>query len=137
MNTAASASNRVESQSSVGFAIPITKAVSIAKQIAAGQASATIQIGLPAFIGVSIATDAPATVGAPVARVFAGSPAEKAGLVAGDVITSVGGQAVDSPAALTNVMQQHRPGDKVTVGWTDSSGKKHSVSVTLTTGPAA
>ncbi|MDQ1393653.1 MAG: hypothetical protein QOF30_2630 [Acidimicrobiaceae bacterium] len=137
MNTAASASNRVESQSSVGFAIPITKAMAIAKQIAAGQASATIQLGLPAFIGVSIATDAPATVGAPVARVFVGSPADKAGVVAGDVITSLGGQSVDSPRSLTAAMLQHHPGDKVSIGWTDATGKKHTASVMLTTGPAA
>jgi S1-C subfamily serine protease len=136
MNTAASASNRVESQASVGFAIPITKAVAIAKQIASGQASATIQIGLPAFLGVTIATASTGVAGAPVSRVFPGSPAEKAGMAGGDVITSVNGQVVDSPKALTAIMQQHKPGDKVTVGWTDASGKKHTASVTLIIGPA-
>ncbi len=55
MDTAASSSGRVEAQASIGFAIPITRAVALAQQIAAGKGSATIQIGLPGFLGVSIA----------------------------------------------------------------------------------
>jgi S1-C subfamily serine protease len=54
----------------------------------------------------------------------------------GDEITSVNGQTVDSPDALTSALQNHRPGDKVTIGWTDQSGQSHSATVTLTTGPA-
>jgi S1-C subfamily serine protease len=38
----------------MGYAIPINTALSIATQIAAGHASATIQIGLPGFLGVLV-----------------------------------------------------------------------------------
>jgi S1-C subfamily serine protease len=137
MNTAASATNRVETQSSVGFAIPITRGVSIADQIAAGKGSATILIGLPGFLGVSIANSVGAAGGAPLSGVLPGSPAEKAGLAAGDVITAVNGQVVDSPKSLTTIMQQHHPGDKVVVAWADVAAKKHTATLTLTTGPAA
>ena len=138
MNTAASSSSRVEAQASIGFAIPITRAVSIGQQIAAGKGSANIQIGLPGFLGVSIATNnLGATGGAPISGVLPGSPAEKAGLMSGDLITSVNGQTVDSPKSLTTIMQQRHPGDKAVVAWNDSSGKKHTATVTLTTGPAA
>lgn len=137
MDTAASASNQVESQSSVGFAIPITKAVAIAQQIAAGHAGGNIQIGLPGFLGVSVATDNAGVSGAPISGVIAGGPAEKAGLAAGDVITSINGQPVTSPKALTASLQQKHPGDKVTVGYLDATGKSHSTTITLTTGPAA
>jgi S1-C subfamily serine protease len=40
----------------LGFAIPINSALSIARQIAAGKASATIYIGVPGFLGVEVAT---------------------------------------------------------------------------------
>jgi S1-C subfamily serine protease len=52
------------------------------------------------------------------------------------VITSVGGQTVSSSAALSTVMATHRPGDKVTVMWTDTSGTQHSASLVLASGPA-
>jgi S1-C subfamily serine protease len=37
-----------------GYAVPINKALSIADQIAAGRASRTVHIGLPAFLGVLV-----------------------------------------------------------------------------------
>jgi len=40
---------------SLGFAIPINSALAIARQIASGQASATVHIGLPGFLGVEVA----------------------------------------------------------------------------------
>jgi len=55
MDTAASSSSTQSSSSStMGYAIPINTALSIATQIAAGHASATIQIGLPGFLGVLV-----------------------------------------------------------------------------------
>ena len=41
-------------QSAAGFAIPINTALSVARQIAAGQASSTISIGYPPFIGIYV-----------------------------------------------------------------------------------
>ena len=43
-----------QQQSAAGFAIPINTALSVAHQIAAGQASSTIVIGYPPFIGVYV-----------------------------------------------------------------------------------
>jgi S1-C subfamily serine protease len=43
-------------QTGTGFAIPIDTALGIARQIAAGQASSTINIGYPPFIGIFIAS---------------------------------------------------------------------------------
>jgi S1-C subfamily serine protease len=39
----------------LGFAIPINSALSIARQIAGGQSSSTVYIGLPGFLGVEVA----------------------------------------------------------------------------------
>jgi S1-C subfamily serine protease len=54
MDTAASSSS-TSSTTTMGYAIPINSALTIAHQIAAGQSSATVHIGLPGFIGVSVA----------------------------------------------------------------------------------
>ena len=43
-----------QQQDSAGFAIPINTALSIARQIAGGDASSTIRIGYPPFIGIFI-----------------------------------------------------------------------------------
>jgi S1-C subfamily serine protease len=56
MDTAASSSSSSSSSSGsvLGYAIPINTALSIAHNIAAGKASSTVHIGLPAFIGVGV-----------------------------------------------------------------------------------
>jgi S1-C subfamily serine protease len=137
IDTAASAGRRFRTGSSVGLAIPINQARAIAAQIQSGQASATTHIGLPGFLGVQIAPTAGSAVpGAVVAGVLAGAPAAAAGLGAGDVITAVNGQPITSPQALTAATASHHPGDKVTVGWTDSSGTQHHATIVLASGPA-
>ncbi|MGN8050517.1 S1C family serine protease [Curtobacterium sp. 22159] len=119
-----------------GYAIPITTAKSIADKILAGESSSTITIGLPAFLGVEVSGTA-STGGVAVAGTVTGSGAASAGLAAGDVITSIDGTSVASSDALTSAIQSHAVGDKVTVGYTDSTGAAKTVTVTLTAGPAA
>jgi S1-C subfamily serine protease len=142
MDSAAEVSGtRFRTTSTSGFAIPIAKALSIAQQIESGKASSTIHIGLPAFLGVQIAgnggrSSAPSSTGALVAGIEPGTPAATIGLAAGDTITSVSGQTVDSPSRLTTLLQAARPGDQVAIGWTDQSGTQHTARATLVTGPA-
>jgi len=126
-----------------GFAIPIDQAMSIARQIAAGQASASVHIGATGFIGVEVGSDnqaasqgVPAGSGALIVGVVSGGPANLAGLAAGDVITAVNGKSVTSAQALQSALGRHHPGDRVSVGWTDQSGQSHSAKVQLATGPA-
>ena len=59
MITAANTSTSSQIGSSggtLGFAIPINSALTIARQIASGQPGATVYIGLPGFLGVEVAT---------------------------------------------------------------------------------
>jgi S1-C subfamily serine protease len=126
-----------------GFAIPINQAISIARQIEAGQASASVHIGATGFIGVEVSSDSnaaaqgvPAGSGALIEGVVSGGPADLAGLAAGDVITSVNDRSVTSPQTLQSALEQHHPGDRVSIGWTDQSGQSHSVKLQLETGPA-
>ncbi len=135
MDTAASSSSSFgySSQPVEAYAIPINRALSIADQIESGHETSTIHIGAPAFLGVGLQDS---TNGAVVTNVASGSPAEQAGLAAGDVITSLGGKSVDSAQALSTAIAAHNPGDHVTLGWTDQSGQSQSASVTLIAGPA-
>jgi S1-C subfamily serine protease len=56
MDTAANTQPLGGAGTSQGFAIPINRALAIAHQMAAGQGSATIRIGWPAFMGVAVAS---------------------------------------------------------------------------------
>ena len=40
------------------------------------------------------------------------------------------------PRYTTGVLAKYHPGDRVSVTWMDTSGQRHTSSVTLTTGPA-
>ena len=53
--------------------------------------------------------------GALVAQVQSGSPAQKAGIKSGDVITAVDGRAITSSAQLRNRIGLTKPGTKVQV----------------------
>lgn len=66
--------------------------------------------------------------------VVSGSPADKAGLKEGDIITKVGGTAVDEDHSLTALLGKYQPGDKVTLTVVNGS-KTRSVGVTLGVAP--
>ena len=76
-----------------------------------------------------------AASGAPVASTVTNGPAQEAGLAEGDVITSLGGTTITTPNDLTNAISQYHPGNKVSIGWTDSSGQSHTATVQLSSGP--
>jgi S1-C subfamily serine protease len=131
MDTAASA--RLVSTVADSYAIPIAKALSVAKQIVAGHAGSRVHVGATAFLGIQVqGEDANGLV---VAGVIPGGPADTAGLEAGDVITSIDGRAVTAPSTLTSYLLTKKPGDSVTIGYLDSMGFGHTVSVTLAGGP--
>ncbi|HVM58251.1 MAG TPA: trypsin-like peptidase domain-containing protein [Gaiellaceae bacterium] len=138
MDTAASSGFVVQSQGNQAYAIPINKAVTIAKQIESGHSSTTVHLGTTAFLGVSVESPdqgGQAGSGALIADTVGGGPADQAGLVAGDVIVSFDGQTVDSPTALGPLVLKHSPGDSVQVVYLDQFGQQQTVTVTLGSGP--
>jgi S1-C subfamily serine protease len=130
MDTAASSNGSATD----AYAIPIDTALSIANQIEGGNATSTVHIGLPAFLGVSLSEDTGS--GAVVSGVASGTPAATIGLAAGDVITAIDGTSVTSDAGLKAALGKHHPGDSVSVTWTDQSGSSHTAKATLVAGPA-
>jgi S1-C subfamily serine protease len=133
------ASSQSFNSTTTGFAIPINKALSIAKQIESGTETSTIHIGPTAFLGVELGSGAASSFGsngATISGVVDGSAAQQAGLAAGDTITAVNGQSVSSATDLSTALAAFQPGQKVTLTWVDSSGQSHSATVTLGSGPA-
>lgn len=136
MDTAASVSNDVsQSTTNEGYAIPIDKAVSIAKQIVSGNGSTAIHVGGTAFLGVEASADNYAGSGAAITAVVPGSPADAAGLVPGDLITSVGGRAVSSPDELSAIVSTQRPGAAVSAAYVDQYGMAQTTNLKLASGP--
>jgi putative serine protease PepD len=107
----------------VGFAIPIDSVKSVADTIISG---GTVQ---HAYAGVSIG-DTSDDTGAQVSRVVSGSPADKAGLQAGDVITAVDGKSISTADDLTALVNTYKPGDtaKLTV---NRNGSTKTLTITF------
>lgn len=80
---------------------------------------------------------APAAAGALVYGVVCGTPAFRAGLAPGDVITAFAGQPVTSAAGLSTILDHARPGLSGSLSWLTPDGVVQTVTVTLATGPAA
>jgi S1-C subfamily serine protease len=125
INTAASSG----SSNITGYAITIEDALGVVSAIESGAETSTITIGYPAFLGVAL--DSTRVIG-----VAAGSPANTAGLVAGDTITAIDGTPVASAETLAAVIDGRDPGERVTVAWLDAAGASRSATLILSAGPA-
>lgn len=145
MITAGEAQGFRRTTSTVGYAIPTDKAVSVVNEIRAGHASSTILIGPTGYLGVSVRDLDPGTAarlgldvsgGALVRGVAQGSPAAQAGITANSVITSIDGTSIGSANDLGPAIQSHKPGQRITVTWVDQGGT-HTAGATLISGPAA
>ncbi len=73
-----------------------------------------------AFLGVTTQAAPSGQQGVQIGSVQSGSPADQAGLKAGDVITAVDGNTVASPQDLRARIVAHQPGDQVTITYARS-----------------
>ena len=80
-----------------------------------------------AFLGVITEAN---ELGAKINQVSEQSPAAKAGLKEGDIITKVNDIKIDGPEALYDAIGKFKPDEKVTISYV-SSGKKNSQVVSL------
>ncbi|MDG3010866.1 serine protease [Rhodococcus sp. D2-41] len=136
MDTAASESLSLLPPGRQAFAIPINEVMGIAGQIESGAGAPTVHLGETAFLGVGMATGgAPSAQGVAVREVVAGSPAARAGVRVGDVLTAIDGRRVDSAATVVRSLDGHHPGDRISLGWMPVSGAARSAQVQLVAGP--
>jgi len=129
----------------IGFAIPINRAKSAINSVVSTGAIHAPYLGvryLPITSDIATQQKLPVTQGALVqgatgqVAVQAGSPAAKAGIQAGDIITAVNGQDVDANHDLGDLVSQHNVGDTVTLD-INRAGKMMTVPVTLAERPAS
>lgn len=118
----------------IGFAIPANMVERISRQL--------IETGgvTRAYMGVRY-QPAPSTLienedlpqgSAQIASVEEGSPADEAGLEAGDVIVAIEGNELSQYLELGNLVMQRTPGDELTVT-VDRNGERQEITVTLGT----
>ena len=102
----------------ISFAVPIAEAIRVSEQLK------TIGRVVRGRIGVQIgevtkevaeSLGLPRAQGALVARVEPGSPAEKAGVEAGDIITSFNGTTIEKSGDLPRLVGNTKPGSKSTL----------------------
>ena len=103
----------------IGFAIPVNMARSVMDQLIRYGSVKRGQLGVSMYTvtpDIAHSLGLPSVVGALVSQVVDGSPADRAGIRTGDVITAVNGQPVKSNSELRNTIGLLRVGDKVDIG---------------------
>jgi len=119
----------------LGFAIPVDAATTIANEIIATGKATHSYFGLQTQpIPPAAASEAGVPGGLFVAGVLPAGPAAKAGLMAGDVITTINGQPATSNVQLQELTLTKSPGDTVEIGYV-RDGKSATTTVTLAEQP--
>ncbi len=102
----------------LGFAIPINTARVVSAQIIQKGYVSRPYLGIsyqPITPRVAAIYRLPVKYGVYITDVASGSPAEKAGLQVGDIITGIGNTALDETHAYINTLFQYSAGDMVTL----------------------
>jgi putative serine protease PepD len=118
-----------DQSSGVGFAVPSSLVSAELQQLEAGE---TVE---HAYLGVATASTTEGIDGATVAEVVQGSPAAKAGLVEGDVITELDGEKIAGTEDLIAAIAAAQPGDTVKLE-IERDSKSIEINVRLGTQPA-
>lgn len=117
-------SNKISSDviEGMGYAIPISAAKPIITELMLKETKTKVDEGDVGYIGFQPATvtsEISEMYGMPqgvyITRVIEGSPAEKAGLAKGDIITAIDGSTVTSYEDLQEEMQYHASGSTIEI----------------------
>jgi serine protease Do len=102
----------------ISFAIPMDEAMRVSEQL---RTSGRVSRGRSGVQIAPVTKDVAESIGLGKAQgvlvrgVEEGSPAEKAGIEAGDIITRFDGKAIDKPADLPRAVGNTKPGSKVSI----------------------
>jgi serine protease Do len=102
----------------ISFAIPMDEAMRVSEQLRTSGRVSRGRIGVqiaPVTKEVAESIGLGKAQGVLVRGIEEGSPAEKAGLEAGDIITRFDGKAIEKPADLPRAVGNTKPGSKVSI----------------------
>ncbi len=127
----------------VGYAIPMNTAEPILEKLGSKQARTEVSDDQASYIGITCVTmpDSYVQQGYPegvyVASVISGGPADKAGIKAGDIITSMDGTSVSTKEELINNLKYYAAGEQVEISLSRINSQQNGfdkVKVTVTLG---
>jgi serine protease Do/serine protease DegQ len=124
----------------IGFAIPVDTAQRVMHQLIRFGAVRRGHLGINVYTvtpAVAHSLGLHAATGGLVAQVTPGSPAARAGVRAGDVITNIGGHSVKSNADLRNAIGLLRVGDGVSIDLLHDGRHERRHAIIADTLPAA
>jgi putative serine protease PepD len=119
----ATAAGGGEGNVGIAFAVPSNTVKEVLPDLENGTAPKHAYLGLQT-------TQTQSGTGAQIAEATAGGPSARAGLEAGDVVTTVDGQAITSPDDVAQSISDKKPGDQVEVT-VRRGGDEQTVKVTL------
>ncbi len=112
INTAVARSSAARIASNIGFAISSKEIKFVIGQLRSVDEGS---VRVEGYLGVGVGDRNDGGRGAVVGSVQPGSPAEKLGLVKGDVVRKVNGEIIDGQAGLVASIRDLSPGDSVTI----------------------
>jgi S1-C subfamily serine protease len=124
-----------EGAQNIGFAIPINSVKSIVEEFIQNGKISRAYLGVSyRLITQDLAKLNEVPQGAYIQQILENSPAEKAGLQPGDIIVKIDNQSIDSETKLSEIIQQKKPNDIVTLEvWTEGNTK--TITTTLLESP--
>jgi S1-C subfamily serine protease len=135
INTAAPVDPQSQSAAQgIGFAISIDQAKPIIQILMSGKSIVPPYMGiLPQTLTPGLAAQFNLTTdtGILIREVGPGTPAEKAGWKAGDILTEMDGTKLSSIADLQQVLNRHKPGDTVQATIVTAQGQTQQTSLTF------
>jgi serine protease Do len=130
--------SRTGGNQGIGFAVPINMARRVVERLISGGKVVRGYLGIYSQdidAGLAKSFNLPSLNGALVGNVFSNTPAEKAGIKAGDVITEINGNAITDKGSLQLAVSECLPGSPATLK-VFRDGHEKLIKVTLAELPA-
>jgi putative serine protease PepD len=112
INTAVFQSSSEVAANNVGFSISVAEALPVIEEL---RAQANGQARTEGYLGVSVLDRQDGGLGAMIAEVSPGSPADLAGMKVDDVVIEADGSPVDGQPALVAAIRDKSPGDTIKI----------------------
>ncbi|MEY3071587.1 MAG: hypothetical protein RL473_1694 [Actinomycetota bacterium] len=112
INTAVFQSSSEVAANNVGFSISVAEALPVIEEL---RAQANGQARTEGYLGVSVLDRNDGGLGAMIAEVSPGSPADLAGMEVDDVVIEADGSPVDGQPALVAAIRDKSPGDSIKI----------------------